>query len=627
MRGARLGALLTALVFVLGMEMARFHFGSLGWYQRDTLGVGALDLIPLALAPFLAGVILPIISRLLTLRYSLGLGAVILVAARIANQVVDSPGADHWTSGIAVAAFVGLIPLLLSLGREVMVGGVLMGITLDSAIKGLGSSLDLVYRPGAAALAATVALAAAVLYLTVTVPIPARAGPRWAPALTLIGLGPFLFAQYLVLQSPGWISELSAVPAGLVMVGITGLNVVGIWLAERFGGLRPMVALAALLVAAAVVFADGPPVVFVVLVVLGIPAAGVLWAGLVPDASGTAVTPAAVMSTTGAVVFLMVGFGYYLPLDLDLGFSQAQARIAGAVLLLLFGLAAAASRRPPPAETVTAGMPLLASMALVLPLVGLVGAGQLPAPPEEGPVRYMAYNLHQAFATSGEMDVDAIAQVIVDSGASVVGLQEVARGGLLNANTDLVHLLGDRLGWEHVVFFGTTDPVWGNAILSRYPLGEPERRELPTVGTPYRRGYLAAPVATPDGEVLFISTHLQHINDPDTHDEDPEADLYPVHTEQLGVILEEWDGRRPAVLVGDLNARPGWRQVEELLSAGWVDAWAEAGSGDGPTSNAADPRYRIDYVLHTPDLATVEVEVVESQASDHFAVVADLSAE
>jgi endonuclease/exonuclease/phosphatase family metal-dependent hydrolase len=180
----------------------------------------------------------------------------------------------------------------------------------------------------------------------------------------------------------------------------------------------------------------------------------------------------------------------------------------------------------------------------------------------------MAYNLHQAFATSGEMDVDAIAQVIVDSGASVVGLQEVARGGLLNANTDLVHLLGDRLGWEHVVFFGTTDPVWGNAILSRYPLGEPERRELPTVGTPYRRGYLAAPVATPDGEVLFISTHLQHINDPDTHDEDPEADLYPVHTEQLGVILEEWDGRQPAVLVGDLNARPGWRQVEELLSAG-----------------------------------------------------------
>jgi endonuclease/exonuclease/phosphatase family metal-dependent hydrolase len=627
MRGARLGALLTALVFVLGLEMARFHFGSLGWYQRDTLGIGALDLIPLALAPFLAGVILPILSRLLTLRYSLGLGAVVLVAARIANQLVDGAAMDHWSSGVAVAAFVGLVPLLLSLGREVMVGGVLVGITLDSAIKGLGSSLDLVYRPGLGSLAATVALAAAIIYLTVTVPIPGRAGPRWASALTLIGLGPYLFAQLLVLQSPGWISELTTVPTGLAMIGITALNVVGIWMAERFGAHRSMVALAAVLVAAAVIFAEGPAAVFAVLVVLGIPAAGVLWAGLVPDVSGTAVTPAAVMSTAGAVLFLMIGFGYYLPLDLDLGFSQAQARIGGAVVLLVFGLAASASRRPLPTETVTAGMPLLASMALLLPLVGLAGADRLPAPPEEGPVRYMSYNLHQAFGTGGEMDVGAIAEVIVDSGATVVGLQEVARGGLLNANTDLVHLLGDRLGWEHVVFSGTTDPVWGNAILSRYPLGEVERRLLPTVGTPFRRGYLAAPVATPDGEVLFISTHLQHINDPDTHDEDPEADLYPVHTEQLAVILEEWDGRQPAVLVGDLNARPGWRQVNELLAAGWVDAWSEAGSGDGFTANAADPRYRIDYLLHTPDLATVGAEVIESQASDHFAVVADLSSE
>jgi endonuclease/exonuclease/phosphatase family metal-dependent hydrolase len=294
-------------------------------------------------------------------------------------------------------------------------------------------------------------------------------------------------------------------------------------------------------------------------------------------------------------------------------------------LVVVFGLYAAVIRRPVATETVPAGIPVLASAALLLPLVGLFGAGTLDAPPATGPVRFMSYNLHQAFGTSGEMDVDAVADVIQGSGATVVGLQEVARGGLLNANTDLVHLLGDRLGWEHVAFFGTTDPVWGNAILSRYPLGEEERRLLPKVGTPYQRGYLAAPVETPVGEVLFISTHLQHINDPDVHDEDPEADLYPVHHEQLAVIIEEWAGRRPAVLVGDLNARPGWRQVEELLAAGWVDAWAEAGSGDGFTSNAADPRHRIDYVFHTPDLTTVDVVVIDSQASDHFAVVADIA--
>lgn len=626
-RGARLGTLLIALVFVFGMGMARFHFGSLGWYQRDTIGIGAIDLIPLALAPFLGGVALPLLSRVLTLRYALGLGAAILVAGRVVTQLAADPAFDHWASGLAVAAIVGLLPLLLSLGREAMVAGVLVGITLDSAIKALGSSLDLAYRPGAAALAATIAIAIALLYLTVTVPIPARAGPRWGPAVTLIGLGPYLFAQYLVLQSPGWISELTTLPSGLVTVGITILNLVGIWLAQRLGGLRSAVALAALLVAAPVVIAEGPGLVFAVLVLLGIPAAGVLWAGMVPDTPGTAVTPAAVTFTTGMILFLLFGFAYYLPLDLHLGFVQAQVRVAAALVLVLFGLAAALSRRLVPADSVPEGIPLLASLALLLPLVGLVPAGSLPPPPEEGPVRFMAYNLHQAFGTNGEMDVAAIAEVILDDGASVVGLQEVARGGLLNANTDLVHLLGERLGWEHVVFAGTTDPVWGNAILSRYPLGEEERSLLPRVGTLYQRGYLATPVETPEGEVLFISTHLQHVNDPDTHDDDPEADLYPVHHEQLAVVIEKWGGRTPAVLVGDLNARPDWRQVEELLEAGWVDAWAEAGSGDGFTSNAADPQFRIDYVFHTPDLTTVSVEVIESQASDHFAVVADLGLE
>ncbi len=626
MRGARLGSVLAALVFLFGIEMARFHFGSLGWYQRDTLGIGALDLIPIALIPFLAGILLPLVSRWISLRYSLLLGVVVLTGARVANQLIDDPAVDHWTSGIAVAAAVGLFPLLLSLGRGVLVAGVLVGVALDSAIKGLGSTLDLAYRPGVTALVSTVALAVAAMYLTVAIPTPTRAGPRWAPAVALMGLGPYLFVQYLVLQSPGWISEMTTLPAGWAAVGITALNVVGLWAAQRFGGSRVMVALAALVVAATVVSAEGPTLVFSLLVIFAIPAAGIVWAGLVPDTPGTTVTPAAVWLTVGMVLFLMVGFAYYLPLDMDLGFSLAQARIGGAGLLLLLALMASVSRRPVTA-TVPEGMPLLVSLALLLPVVGLLGARTLPDPPDSGPVRYMAYNLHQSFGTGGEMDVAAIASVIEESGATVVGLQEVARGGLLNANTDLMYLLGERLGWEHFAFHGTTDPVWGNAILSRYPLGEVERLLLPRVGTPYQRGYLAAPVETPEGEVLFISTHLQHINDSAAHDEDPEADLYPVHREQLAVIIDEWDGRQPAVLVGDLNARPGWRQVTELLEAGWVDSWAEAGDGDGFTANAADPQYRIDYVFHTTDMTTVAVEVIESQASDHFAVIADVTAE
>ncbi len=65
--------------------------------------------------------------------------------------------------------------------------------------------------------------------------------------------------------------------------------------------------------------------------------------------------------------------------------------------------------------------------------------------------------------------------------------------------------------------------------------------------------------------------------------------------------------------------------MTEVLEAGWIDAWEEAGTGPGYTSNAANPRYRIDWILHTTDLSATGAEVLDSQASDHFAVAVTIS--
>lgn len=616
--------LLAALLFLQGMEMVRFQFASLGWYQRDTLATPTLDLIPLALAPFLVGALLPIFSRFLTLRASLWSGSLVLVAARIVNQLVVDAAVDHWASAVGVAAFVGILAVVAGLGRGALVGGVLLGITIDTAIKGLGSSLDLAYQGGIGALAATVAISAVILYLVATVETTHRVGPSWGRAVTLLGIGPYLFIQYLVLQSSGWTAQVSQSGAPFTALRIVALDIIALWLAIRLGRSQSGMAICALIVGGTMVAAAGDAFTFSVLALFAVPAAGPLWAAMVPDHDDVSIGPAATFLISGMVLLLILGLANYLPLDLHLGFTQDHVRYAGAALVVLFGLIGAI-RRAPSQDGVRAGIPALAALALVLPAVGLLGGRTLPAAPTSGPTRILDYNLHQAFATSGEMDPQAIAQEILDSGATVVGLQEVARGGLLNAGTDLLALLGDRLGWEHVAFIGTTDPVWGNAILSRYPLGEVERRLLPLEGTLYRRGYLAAPVDAPAGSFLFITTHLQQINDPDVAETDPEGDLYPVHHAQLGVVLDQWARRKPAVLVGDMNARPDWRQIQEVLDAGWVDSWAEAGSGPGYTSNAADPRYRIDYIFHTPDLEATGVQVIQSQASDHFAVVADLA--
>lgn len=622
-RRSSLATVFTAFVFVVGLEMMRFQFSSLGWYQRDTVGIATLDLIPLAVAPFLAGAVVPITSRFIGRKAALVFGAVVLVAARLVNQIVVSPAVDHWASAAGVAAFVGLLAVIPALGRSALVGGVLVGVALDSAIKATGATLDLPYRPGGVPLMVTAIIGAAILYLASSLEATEGSGPTWAGGVTLLGLGPFLFIQYLVLQSPGWTAQLTGSSSAVAALRIVVLDVVAVWVAMRAGRSRLVVAAAAVAVAASVLVATGPSLVFSVVAGVGLVATGPLWAGLVPSSEGRSLLPSSVYVVAGTLLFLMLGFAYYLPLDLDLGFTQDQARVGSAVAVAVFGLGAAL-RSPPSEPAVAVGAPQLAAVTLLLPVVALLGVSTLEDVPTEGPLRVMAYNVHQSFGTAGDLDVEAVADVIVDSGATIVGLQEVARGGLLNAGTDLVALLGERLGWESVAFFGTTDPVWGNAILSRYPIGEAERRLLPTVGTLYRRGWLAATVEIPGGDVLVASIHLQHINDPDAHDDDPEADLYPVHTVQLAEVIDQWAGRRPAVLLGDFNARPGWRQIDELLESGWVDAWDEAGDGPGYTSNAADPRYRIDYVFHTPGMTAVGAEVIESQASDHFAVVADL---
>lgn len=620
--------LFASLVVVFGLQSMRFLFGSLSWYLRDTLGIGVLDLIPIAFAPFLLAGLIPLLVRWIPFQRVLFSATLVLVVARLVNQIAADPMVDFWASSVATFAFVGLLPFLFGLGRSAMVGGVLIGLAIDSAIKGLGLSLDLAYQPGWRSVVAVVALGLGIGWAHNNIGALEKAGARPVAGISLLGLAPFLFIQMLLLQSQGWTSAVTGVSGPTAQLRIAVLNAVAVFLAYRLAGNRAMFGVCLGLVVVAVLAAEGNAAAYNLLSLVAIPAAGVVWAGLVPEPDGTRMGASSFYLIAGASFFLAFGLAYYVPLDMNLGFDAPAVRFAAAISLAALGVAAMVREHP----GFRAGHAdwVFAAGAAVLPLLAFfaaLGAETESAEAAEDPIRFVSYNVHSAFDIDGSLDVAGIAEVIADTRADVVGLQEVPRGQLLSANTDLLTLLQLELGFEHVAFFGTTDPVWGNAILSRYPIVDVATDYLPRVGTPMRRGSLGALVTIGDRNVLVINTHLQHVNDSDVHDEDPEADLLPVHTEQINVILGQWGGQTPAVLMGDFNARPDWAQIGMVTSAGWVDTWAEAGSGDGFTSNAADPKYRIDYIFHTSDMTATDVGVIQSTASDHFAVVADLSFE
>ena len=227
------------------------------------------------------------------------------------------------------------------------------------------------------------------------------------------------------------------------------------------------------------------------------------------------------------------------------------------------------------------------------------------------PVRVLSYNLHFGFDVRGWSDLEGVARAIEASGAEVVGLQEVSRGWYVNGATDMLAWLQRRLRMPYARFAGASDAIWGNALLSRYPIVAGEVVRLPREGVPLRRNALRVELDLGAGRRLsVVVTHLHHVEGPDGA---------RVRLAQVPRLLELVGGRPATVLMGDLNAEPGSAEIGLLRAAGLTDAFAAAGGGpaDAPTWPADRPDRRIDWIWLSGDLAATGFVATTSTASDH----------
>ena len=446
----------------------------------------------------------------------------------------------------------------------------------------------------------------------------------WPAALPLLGIGPLLFLQAMVFQNQGWIAQVAGLsPAAAFVLTMMGNLVLaaGVWTGlTRPYALRPLTAF------------------------LGI-------ACLALSASvATKITPAFSFN----VVIAQFVFGWSLAASRH-GHRTADDRRHGAhlrqpehrharlpwthVCVLRLARPAAArlarfaaaggggrlrpdrrrrhrppARARPAAARLRRGFVAVAGVFLPAMVYSLVQPDPPAAVPPTGePLRILTYNIHSAYDSAGAQDPEAIARVIESTEADIVALQEVSRGWVLDGSTDLVAWLARRLDMQ-VLFAGTTDPVWGNALLTRLPIRESGSAPLPLAGTHFPRGYLWATIDAGLPEpLLVIVTHLHHV----------ESEHAP-RLAQVPVLLDLWDGRPYSILLGDLNSEPGYAEMQLIADAGWVNSWAEAGTGDGLTWPAVDPFERIDWVWHTPDLRAVDAVVPATTASDHLPLFVSL---
>lgn len=622
----RLAAAVTvALVVLFLLQFVRLQFPLVAWYLRDTLGAGSTDLVPYGLAPFVLALLAPIWPRVAGPRQTILVGVGLVAALRVVEQVVRSPGADLWLALIAVTIALWVLVPLFSAAQDVFAHGLLLGLAVDTAIRGVAWTLDLSWHDSALATWVVVGLAvalAATTWVTIADRVP-RSGPAGGAGLPLVGLGPLLFLELLVLQNQGWAATATdwSWGAAFLLVGVGNVvGLLGVSLGRVLPGQNATGLIGGVLLLLVTVQVGLGGVLFALLFLAahlgGGLALGALTAPAPPDRITMGTAGHGVSLGVASLVFAVLGLVYYLGYDVPMPVAQDLVPVIAGGLVVLFGLGASVAPRPP--TTANWAVVALGVILLAVPLQwARTHDDPVPAASGDGfPVRVATYNLHSAFGTDGVQDLERIAAAMEATGAEVIGLQEVSRGWLIDGSTDMLGWLQRRLDMPYVVFHATTpDPLWGNAIMSRHPLSAVERVELPELDTLIRRGVLAADVDLGAGAVLrFLVTHLHHT-----------GDLETIHAAQVGRLLEVWNRDVRSVVVGDLNAEPGWPQVQQLLDAGFVDAWAEAGDGPGLTANAADPQHRIDWIVHTEDLVADDAEVILSQASDHFAVAATIS--
>ena len=467
---------------------------------------------------------------------------------------------------------------------------ILLGLSADTAVKGILGTIDPSWVDGIAGHIVVVGLVMLQQLLLVQLVRRLAFGGSeereegcTGTGLAYLALGPALFLEILLFQNVPQQTVLIGWQHPWVFAWVLAVNLIGaavaVELARRDKALPwPVLALLGVLLIAMV--ADDRSGAQAALIVL----AGhvVIAVALVSVIRSTGEPPSGVSASIGVsmIVLLALLFFYYASYDTDVLLPKELVRPLAA---LLIGLAALRARMAPhtggAAVTRYASVPAL--LLLILPLVHLAAWKEVSPVAGDGlPVRVMSYNLHQGFDVHGRHGMEAMARVIEAESPDIVALQEVSRGWAVNGSVDMLVWLSQRLEMDYA-WGPATDAVWGNAVLSRFPIAEYQNHEMPNNDTiRLDRAFLTAKIDLGGGEVLdVVATHF-HAGDGDS----------AVRVPQARAVLEAVDGSRTTVLLGDLNAVTGDPEILLIAGAGLRDAFVAAGTtGDGFTSPSDSP--------------------------------------
>lgn len=230
-------------------------------------------------------------------------------------------------------------------------------------------------------------------------------------------------------------------------------------------------------------------------------------------------------------------------------------------------------------------------------------------------VRILTYNIHHANPPSKPnfIDLPAIAKVINDAKADIVGIQEVdinvSRSEMVNQAEKLAELTGMEYYFSKGI--NLEKGYYGTLILSKHKIVGKRRYDLPMPVQSENRSLAIVDVELPGGKTISLAnTHL---------DLKPENRIAQAEfINELGELYS-----KPLIFVGDLNAKPDSEPIKILEKY-----FVRNTKTNKPTSPNVNPRNEIDYimVLKNQKFEWKCYSVInESYASDHLPLLAEIT--
>lgn len=234
----------------------------------------------------------------------------------------------------------------------------------------------------------------------------------------------------------------------------------------------------------------------------------------------------------------------------------------------------------------------------------------------------LTYNIHHGRGIDKKLDLNRIAEVIKESDADLIGLNEVDRCfSKRSGYIDQLSWLSEKLNMHHA--FGATITLrsktsdfyrqYGNALLSRYPIVfQTNYRQYFFRGIFEDRALLEADVQVQNQTLKIYVTHLS---------------LSPLRqNKQIEYMLKKLkETELPVIVCGDFNMRPGmkqWKKITNILT----DVCHSQYDAPCPTFPSLRPKIQLDYIFVSEHYLIDSVQSITKYriSSDHIPIKATL---